>query len=261
MGSCSQLGHKPDQSTGKYSMHFDKFTDFGIRSMDFYQLPVARRLKMDLGRRWDPLPFIPPHEALLDELLLDDTAEQRFQEELESENIPLVWAEREAVVEARRSGHRLPRPFALYLDGVAFNRRDSVLGVWVHWLYSDRTHLLFALRKHDACDCGCGGWCSLYPLWAALKWSFEALLRGVYPSQRHDGTDWLDTDVGMGLLQQTGNTSPRPLCVCQRRLGRAGRSLGLLELAEHGCALPALPYQPGGFVFASWIHAPRYACR
>ena len=84
-GPCSQLGQRPDQGSGQYSRHFDKFTDYGVRSMGFYQLPVARRLKVDLGRRWDPLPFLPPHEMLLDELLLDDTAEPRFQEELESE--------------------------------------------------------------------------------------------------------------------------------------------------------------------------------
>ena len=211
-GPCSELGKRPGLQSGKYSMSFDKFTQLGPASMDLYQLPIARRLKMDLGRRWDPLPLIPPHEALLDELLLDDSAEQRFQQELEDDNIPLAWSEHESVVEARRLGHRLPRPFSLYLDGVAFNRRDSVLGVWVNWLYSDRKHLLFALRKHDSCDCGCGGWCSIYPLWNALKWSFEALLQGVHPSQRHDGSEWQDSDAGRGSYSGQ-EMSQRGLCL------------------------------------------------
>ena len=50
-GPCSELGKRPGLQSGKYSMSFDKFTQLGPASMDLYQLPIARRLKMDLGRR------------------------------------------------------------------------------------------------------------------------------------------------------------------------------------------------------------------
>ena len=76
-------------------------------------------------------------------------------------------------------------PLALYCDGVAFLKRDSVLGFWLTNLVTDRRHLVLVLRKRLMCRCGCLGWCSI---WAALNfiaWTIEVLRSGVPP---HPGT-------------------------------------------------------------------------
>ena len=193
-GPTSELALKPGAKDGSYSARFDVFTGAGVGSLNTYEVEVARCLKGDLGRRWDQLPFLPVHEVLLDELLEDSGPEIAFQKALAAGNLPPVWDSHPNVLAAQRAGNQPPRPFCIYVDGVQYSRRDTVLGFWCHWLYSSRKHLIFVLRKSESCECGCGGWCSLRPVWSAIKWSLSAFLQGVYPSKRHDGSDFIESD-------------------------------------------------------------------
>ena len=79
VGPAGGLGAKPGQSSGNYSFHFDNYTSAGIDSVDFYELPIARRFKNDLARVWGPIPFIPPHEVLLEELESDPQVVETFE--------------------------------------------------------------------------------------------------------------------------------------------------------------------------------------
>eukprot|EP00959_Pyramimonas_sp_CCMP1952_P239841 5012118-Pyramimonas_sp.AAC.1 len=45
------------------------------------------------------------------------------------------------------------------------------------------------------CDCGCSHWCSMYPVYQAMRWSLGALAPGHFPSVRHDGGAWRCTDA------------------------------------------------------------------
>eukprot|EP00969_Alexandrium_andersonii_P167310 7396061-Alexandrium_andersonii.AAC.1 len=74
------------------------------------------------------------------------------------------------------------------MDGVSFARADSVLGVWVYNVVTQLRHLAAVFRKSELCQCGCDGWCSLFPLFSWLHWSFCALAEGKYPRERHDQT-------------------------------------------------------------------------
>ena len=194
-GPVKELGLKPGLQSGKYSLHFDQVTQMGVDSVGSYELPVVRKLKSDLGRRCDPLPMIPVHEALLGELAEDNTASAKFEKARSAGDLPYAYDSHPAVVESLATGRAPPLPYCLYLDGVSFARRDSVLGIWCHWLHSRKRHLLFVLRKSESCDCGCRSWCSLFPIWAALKWSMSALLTGKHPAARHDNSVWLASDV------------------------------------------------------------------
>ena len=78
-------------------------------------------------------------------------------------------------------------PLALYVDGVPFQRRDSLIAFYVYNLVTQVRHLMAVLRKSGICTCGCQGWCSLSPLFFFLRWSFEALATGHAPQKRHDG--------------------------------------------------------------------------
>eukprot|EP00959_Pyramimonas_sp_CCMP1952_P415125 8698189-Pyramimonas_sp.AAC.1 len=51
------------------------------------------------------------------------------------------------------------------------------------------------------CKCGCRGHCTLHPLFTFLEWSFHAMLTGIRPHLRHDGTHW---DEGSHLAGSAG---------------------------------------------------------
>ena len=78
-------------------------------------------------------------------------------------------------------------PLGLYLDGVQCWNRDGVIGFYLWSMTTGIWHLLCVLQKSTLCRCGCRGWCSLWPVWQMLRWSFECLANGVYPQSRHDG--------------------------------------------------------------------------
>ena len=59
-----------------------------------------------------------------------------------------------------------------------------------HW----QAFLYAAIRRRNLCRCGCRGWCSLWVLLQMTAWSIEALAKGVWPSCRHDGSAWRDSD-------------------------------------------------------------------
>ena len=63
-------------------------------------------------------------------------------------------------------------PIALYVDGVPFIKQDSMTCFFVYSLVTHRRHLTATLRKSELCKCGCKAWCSLYPIFELLRWSF-----------------------------------------------------------------------------------------
>ena len=85
-------------------------------------------------------------------------------------------------------------PAAVYMDGVAFQRQDGVLGIWLHLLLCNTRHLLCAIRRSEMCTCGCKGWCTLQPIFVALAWSLAAMASGTHPQRQHDGREWSEAD-------------------------------------------------------------------
>ena len=87
-------------------------------------------------------------------------------------------------------------PLGIYMDASCFraNGNDSVLAITVRFLNSRCRHLSVALRKVDFCNCGCSGWCSLFPMYTMLAWSFKSLLDGYWPRKRHDDKAWPTDD-------------------------------------------------------------------
>ena len=69
-------------------------------------------------------------------------------------------------------------PIVLHLDGVKYNHSDSVLGIWIYNLLTERRTLCFAIRKATLCKCGCQSWCSMFEIWRLLNWSLESLHEG-----------------------------------------------------------------------------------
>eukprot|EP00969_Alexandrium_andersonii_P172900 7643099-Alexandrium_andersonii.AAC.1 len=142
--------------------------------------------RCDASRVVEPMPVLPPHELLTKEC--GTTAMPRLLEEATARGeLPRTyWTH--PVVEAARGSDEPVYPLAVYMDGVAFARADSVLGVWCYCMPTGKRHLLAVYRKTELCQCGCHHWCSLFVLHAWLAWSLTALAEGAWPSTRHDGT-------------------------------------------------------------------------
>ena len=81
-------------------------------------------------------------------------------------------------------------PACLYIDGLVYTKKDSVIAFYAFNLITQVRHLVAVLRKSTLCTCGCRGWCSLFPIMQLLAWSFQALAHGLYPAARHDSSDW-----------------------------------------------------------------------
>ena len=107
--------------------------------------------------------------------------------------LPPTYTDHPLVRQGRDEGFKV-LPLALYLDGVSFQRKDSVLGVWVYSLVTRKRHLLSVLRRSEICNCGCKGWCSFEPIFQMIAWSLESMCHGCWPSERHDGSAFPDND-------------------------------------------------------------------
>ena len=188
VGKCCDLAAKPGQATGAYSRRFDTATDTGKTSLDFYNLKVARRLRHSASRIVSPVPMRRPHEALLEELLVDQSSKEAFERGLLNDEVPPLYHNHPAVTNS--APENKPLPFVLYADGVQHNRYDSTIAFTVYWLFSQVRHVIFVIRKHEMCNCGCRGWCTLEPLFQVLRWSFACLLAGKHPADRHDSSAW-----------------------------------------------------------------------
>ena len=73
-------------------------------------------------------------------------------------------------------------------------------------LVNNKRHVVCVIRKSSLCKCGCRGWCTLFPVFQMLKWSFKALYEGRRPSEGHDGSGCGDAVwgrlVGVPLIRK-----------------------------------------------------------
>lgn len=193
VGPCAEFALKPgNPSTGHYQRKLDAYLRVD-EDPAFYMLPVPQIDKADSAREVQDLETVPPHEALAAEVAADPGLLERA-----LRAGPSDWATNftthPAVVSAPPGVPVLP--VAIYLDGVPFTALDGFLGIWIYNLITYKRHLVAVLRKSRMCDCGCRKWCSLYPVFLFLRWSFAALAAGLWPQQRHDGEPWRAGDGG-----------------------------------------------------------------
>ena len=240
-GPVERLALKPNAQSGKYSQKFDRFLNSAPRDLDSYDISVVRRLRGDCSRSCEPMATLPPHEMFAHELAACDDVVRELRDAAELDELPPFITDHPVMASAPIGEIQ---PFALYMDGVSFQRQDSVLGVWSYFLMSGRRHLLQVVRRSEVCNCGCKGWCTLHPLFSSLAWSLEAMKNGVWPSTRHDGTpfgagdekraakagqplgyravcvllkgDWSEFHHTLGLPSWADSVAPCPWCVADK---------------------------------------------
>ena len=237
-GPVCKLALRPDAQTGKFMRKIDAFLGSKPADVPSYEVPTVRRFRTTASRTLADVATIPPHEAIAEELASSPHASEALARANADGDIPPFIARNPAYMEAVATGVDV-HPIALYLDGVNFQRQDSVLGFWCYVLYTGKRHLLAVIRRSEVCSCGCRGWCTLQPLFAMLAWSFASMVRGVWPSARHDGPfgatdatralkanqplgwkavcvivkgDWAEYCHSLGLPTWRDGISPCPLC-------------------------------------------------
>ena len=183
-GTIAKLAVKPDAQTGKFSKKFDSVVGTKPSDVPAYGVATVRRPRASATRTFEPIPLLLPHEAIGEELGNSPVALSELRQAIEDDELPPFYTEHPMVRDAGPTADI--HPAALYMDGVAFQRQDGVLGIWIHLLLTTSRHLLCVIRRSELCTCGCKGWCSLSLLWTLLAWSFDCLAQGIWLARRHD---------------------------------------------------------------------------
>ena len=194
LGKCKKYGHRPGAPSGHYARHLDPILGFKHFNTKFYEVKIPSHSKVDMSRTMHTSPMLMPHETLIYDMIAEPGAITKLNEQVTSNSLPPCYYEHVVVRNnAGMSQHVVP--IDVYLDFVPYTITDSVLGVWVHNIITNRRYLVAVLRKRTLCTCGCKGWCSFHSLFAALTWSLRSLAHGRWPNARHDGEAWGTMDV------------------------------------------------------------------
>ena len=176
-----------EQQTGKYQRKMDTAFDFGLVDRELYPLETPMRDSITGEREKGTVWIQPIQEALEREIEQNPGLLREWADKIQNPWIPAY--EQHRVV---RTASMMERPYilpvALYMDASRFQTRDALLVMTVHLLCSSTRHLVFGIPKTCICDCGCGGWCTLYPIYNAIAYCLESAMTGQKPFKRHDGT-------------------------------------------------------------------------
>ena len=135
------------------------------------------------------------YEAINDEVIEDPTALARLQERQAASQLPPVYWEHPVVQE---HGAEAVYPLAVYLDGIPFRKKNSVLAFVIINLITGTRFLAAVLRKSELCRCGCKGWCTLFTVWSYVRWNLEVLASKVFPTEPHAGLEWPEERFSWG---------------------------------------------------------------
>lgn len=193
-GSVSKLAKKPgDRNTGHYSRHFDSAAELSKTDPRFYMLDVPMYSKEEGCRISKPLACLPLQLMLTHEV---ETTPNFDRDLREHAKLPPPVYNSHPVVQRHRdvAADRIPVPVALYVDGIGYAKKNSIVGFFLVNLFTQKRHLALSVRKSVICRCGCRGWCSLGPIFEWLHWCLASMARGQQASERHSGGPFARSD-------------------------------------------------------------------
>ena len=187
-GPAVDMSFRPNAPSGHFQRHLDVVTELNSKLEDGYALPVPSYDKYILSRVELDIASLPMHECLNNEVLADPQISRDVASSLSGKDWSGQYRNHPVVQNA--GPNDIIYPFAMYLDGVPFQKKDGTLAFYAYNLVTCRRHLLICLRKSQMCKCSCNGWCSLFAVMTWLRWSIEALAKGQLPRHRHDGSNF-----------------------------------------------------------------------
>lgn len=241
LGQIGSLAFAPNKaSSGAYSKHFDRVVAPANDSL--YRMKAQCQMRADASTVVKEIPVVLPHEAFVQEVEAHPELLQMAVEDRDHNVLPHSFYEHPVVQGA--PGDLPVLPAAMFVDGVPFARHDGLLGVWAYLVHSGKRVLIATLRKSEMCSCGCRNWCTILPLMTLLRWSFQALADNLYPSRRHDGSQWDDLRDGeRSVLAGEPLGFKVALVMIKCDIAEYGTSLGLpgCSSSRHPCPLCVLP--------------------
>ena len=189
-GIVGKFALRPSSQSGKFQPKLDK--ELGISLHDESQIMTIKtpgHWKGDFGRTVHDMPVIAPSTLLKAELAKPGVMEETTRV-VRSKTLPPAYYEHKIV----KANVRTVVPLTIYLDGVPFLKKDSVVGIFVYCPITGRRHLAVVLRKSHMCKCGCRGWCTLYAVHRFLQWDFQAMMAGTHPRHKPCGVAYVEAD-------------------------------------------------------------------
>lgn len=173
-GNVQQFGLRPGSSSGHYQRHLDRVLGFRNLRKKLYQVHTVGHRKHDHSRSKFSVLVRPLHEALHDEITNDPTVSVLLREAIERGSLPPTYFSNPIV--QQNEGPVVP--LALYADSVPYSLTDSVIGVWLINLLTQRRHIVAVVRKRLLCKCGCKGWDTTFPIFLTSTTACSNSLQG-----------------------------------------------------------------------------------
>ena len=192
-GPAVDFAYKPSSPSGHFQRHLDRVLKIDSRVSDAYEFDVPKFERLRGERTTETIPSLLASEQLAKEVEETPGIQFRLEESLACREWASVYTSHPVVTSAPE-GERV-WPIALYVDGVPFQKRDSMLAFYIYNLVTEVRHLLIVIRKSSLCRCGCLGWCTLHPIMSTLRWDLGCLAQGERPRARHDGQPFKETEA------------------------------------------------------------------
>ena len=149
-----------------------------------YTVPLPVWSQADGLRTSHQMQTLPIHEVVQQELSdLDVHALSAAYEP------PPNYSDNRLVKEFAAKG-QVVAPLSLFMDGVAYGKKNSVLVISVQNLWTGKRQIVCGVRKRLLCQCGCRGFCTLFCVFQWVGWSLEHMAQGRFPAHRHDKQPW-----------------------------------------------------------------------
>ena len=187
-----KLAFRPTAPSGHYNRKFKSATGAHAHDHRNYVFSTPGYVKTSATRESINLTICPPHESLSEEVDHDPDILSKASDRQRKHLFPPRYDSHPVVTGAPEN--TIVVPYALYLDGLPYNKVDSLLAIYAYTTISERRHLVASIRKKDICKCGCHGYCTLFQVFSVLRWSMSAAASGQFPSCRHNGEVFSSTD-------------------------------------------------------------------
>ena len=181
---------KPGSSSGHAAHKLRKALGY-LNSTDLYDATVPGHSRHDLDRTLHTVPILPFHEQVAESFDKDVGLLTKLQELKAAGDLPPVYTDHPVV---REHPGEPVIPIAIFIDAVPYSQTDSVLGCWCLNVVTGIRFLWAVFRKRHMCQCGCRGWCTFNVIFRLAAWSIMALADKAWPSERHDGSPFCDSD-------------------------------------------------------------------
>ena len=232
-GHVSELARRPGLQSGKYSAHVDKVTGMKpSEAEEWLYVPVPTYQRCDGSRSVQKTAVLVAHEQLAQQISSDPGITEKLESARAKGSLPKNYETHKIVA----SNPDVPvYPIVIYIDGIKFERHDTVVGWFVYNFVTYDRICIAALRKSALCRCGCRGWCSLFIIWSKIAWSLHAMEEGKYPDRGPLGQVF-DDDADAARLALAGREFgwKAALVLLKADLAEFATSVGLPSSAHHG---------------------------